>query len=287
MKLLYAFGSGMGHLSRGNALISTLGLSLNDFIIVTNSTFASQVFANSCIEYIPEEYCIDPEKLGNRIQSIIQHYKINEFYIDAFPLGLIGELNFITFNNCKLYYIARILNWDIYNQLIINCNIIFNKTLIVENLPEDQMTFIKSHTLEISQIDLLYEISTQNDRVKELVSSLINPFWLIVHSGSFEELEILWQHALEISTSLCLEPEFLIISKVTSKIQGKKLLQIDYFPASDFFPFADKIITACGFNAMNQTKDYFQKHIFIPFARKYDDQFLRARKRKDWILKNI
>jgi hypothetical protein len=41
------------------------------------------------------------------------------------------------------------------------------------------------------------------------------------------------------------------------------------------------IITGCGFNAMRQTLPYRERHRFIPFPRRYDDQFLRAARRRE------
>jgi hypothetical protein len=48
------------------------------------------------------------------------------------------------------------------------------------------------------------------------------------------------------------------------------------YPATPLLPLADRILTACGFNVMRQTAAYRQQHRFLPFPRRFDDQFLRA-----------
>ena len=52
--------------------------------------------------------------------------------------------------------------------------------------------------------------------------------------------------------------------------------QTNIYPASTLFESAERIFTACGFNAMKQTELFREKHFFIPFERRYDDQFKRA-----------
>jgi hypothetical protein len=45
-------------------------------------------------------------------------------------------------------------------------------------------------------------------------------------------------------------------------------------------PRASRIVTACGFNVMRQTEPYRDRHTFLPFPRRYDDQFTRAARRR-------
>jgi hypothetical protein len=48
------------------------------------------------------------------------------------------------------------------------------------------------------------------------------------------------------------------------------------YPARAYFPHADRIVTAAGFNAMRETEPMRERHRFVPYPRPLDDQFGRA-----------
>jgi hypothetical protein len=280
MKLYYAFGGGLGHLCRAHALINSIGSSPEDFIVLSNSNHTELIFDQSQIIFIPQEYYQKPIELKKTIQSIISENNITEFYIDSFPYGLIGELEGIEIQDVNLFYVARILNWENYLPLMGQSKFYFNKTIVIEDLPAEQNEFIRQNSKAVIKIELIYPETKLSENAKELINSFKKPLWLIVHSEPIYELKILYQHALEIAEIENKNPEFVIISQTTEKLNLDNVKQINYFPASDFFPFAEKIFTACGFNSMHQSMLYSEKHHYIPFARKFDNQFLRAKYRK-------
>jgi hypothetical protein len=284
MRLYYAFGGGLGHLSRTTAVIKTLGLSAEDFILLSNSSYAGLVFDPDKIIHVPESYYGEPDELKRFIQSIIIEYDISEFYIDTFPCGIIGELKGLIVDN--IFYIARILNWANYLPLSGNSKLYFDNTFVIEPLPTAQNEFVKQNSKDFIKIDLLYPQEKISQNLEKILATFKKPPWLIVHSEPFEELQLLYQHALEIAEIEGESPEFLVISQAKEKLNGDNILQINYFPAYDFFPYSDKIFTACGFNCMYQTIPFANKHYFIPFIRRFDDQFLRAKNRKQIIAEN-
>jgi hypothetical protein len=99
---------------------------------------------------------------------------------------------------------------------------------------------------------------------------------LIVHSDTEEEVLLLYQHAKDIALLEEIQPEFVIISPCVPTDIRDEVTLFDFFPAYPCFEGVQKIITACGFNSMQQTKRFARNHIFIPFERKFDNQFLRA-----------
>jgi hypothetical protein len=280
MILYYAFGGGFGHLSRTSALIHTLKLPLDDVLVLTNSKYAHIVFAREQILMISEAFYHKPDELFQLVKKVISDYGISEMYIDTFPVGILGELNELNTDSCKIIYIARILNWRNYFPLIGIKNLRFEKTFIIEPLPDIQLEFVKNNSNSYSDINIDYPKKQITAYGSGILNSFKEPPWLIVHSESFEELELLYKHALEIAEMQDQKPEFLVISQTNNKLEGQNILQINYYPASEFFPYCEKIITACGFNSMYQTRKYAEKHYFIPFERRYDDQFERAYQRK-------
>ncbi|MBI3652365.1 MAG: hypothetical protein HY231_15190 [Acidobacteria bacterium] len=146
-------------------------------------------------------------------------------------------------------------------------------------------------------------------------SGSTRPLWLIVHTGSPAEINELIAYAVEMSRQERLEPRLVLLtptppndtpddtpatqpptaqpeifapykglSVAYSKPEATAQIRVehfDFYPASAIFPVADRIITACGFNAMRQTEAYRDKHRFLPFERQFDNQFARAYRRKN------
>ena len=53
---------------------------------------------------------------------------------------------------------------------------------------------------------------------------------------------------------------------------------VAHVPAVDLYPTADRIVTGGGFNAVRQTEAWSDRHLVVPFERRFDDQFARARR---------
>ncbi len=67
-------------------------------------------------------------------------------------------------------------------------------------------------------------------------------------------------------------------NKIEAKTQGK--IKAELYPAAQLFPAASRIISAAGFNVMLETEAWRAKHDVVPFARKFDDQYRRAARRR-------
>ncbi len=280
MVLYYAFGGGLGHLTRASAVMYTLGYQSNDFFILTSSEYASLVFKEENIVKFPKDLYAFPGELKVRIESIIIHYKIDVFFIDSFPFGINGELNNLQIGNCRINYIARLLNWTNYCELVSNFKLRIDTSFIVEKLPDNQLSFILNYSNRNQYLDLKYPTPNNFEKTDKILAQIETPFWLIVHSGDFNELNLLYQYAKDLAELENQKPNYLIISQVNMKDVLLPCKLINYYPASEFFTTAEKIFTGCGFNAMAQTVQYIDKHHFIPFKRRFDDQFIRATYRK-------
>ena len=62
------------------------------------------------------------------------------------------------------------------------------------------------------------------------------------------------------------------------------VMRLHAYPARYLFPLAERIVTACGFNAMAETAPYRPIHRFLPMPRALDDQHARAARVRgaDW-----
>ena len=281
MILYYAIGGGLGHLCRTRAVINTLHLQVKEIVILTASPYASAVFKEEKIVNIPANYQDKTSALRGFINELIQIHHITKIYLDTFPAGIVGEFNMPFTDKIEIIYIARLLNWNNYSKLIHEQLFNFQRTYVIEPLTSKHNQFIEKFSEISMELELVYPEGSINSKNLNLLATFKNPPWIIVHSGPFDELRLIYQHATETAQIEGKNPEFLIISQIDEKIDDQNAIQIKHFPASVFFPYAEKIFTACGFNIMYETRRYADKHYFIPFKRKFDDQFARALLRKN------
>jgi len=274
-RLFYANGGGLGHLTRTSAFISMKNFLPKDCIILTASAKAFLFFETSQIEIIPSQLAENKELLVLFIQEKVIFHQVNEFYIDTFPLGIFGELQWVDFKNIQVFYLARLLKWKVYKPIFEKMPFYFIETYIFENLEQTHFIFVKQYSQRVSHLSICYPKVIIDKKMFFLRDNSVEK-WLVVHSEPKEEVEILMKYASDLAISQNKIPLFFIITQasIDSNLSFHKL---DIFPAYSVFPYFDKIITACGFNLMNQAKFFKNKHIAIPFGRKYDNQFARCK----------
>lgn len=252
----------------------------------------------------------------------INDLNIGEIYLDVFPCGLVGEWNNITellvnyqrdvsfsetnFLEIKFYSISRHLKWQNYKQLITK-PLFFEASFMVEALESEHLAFITQHSKSVKTLKLvpfqynLQQNNSQNNYKTNLKSNLETPFWLIIHSEPLEELLILLEYTLEKQLIQKSNSKIIIISQISKdkfieflqKISNIIQIDLNYieiintFDTQNLIIHAEKIISACGFNVMQECENFSDKHECIPFERRYDDQFWRASQRKKQLFKSI
>ncbi len=286
MKLYYAMGSGLGHLARAAAFLLSQNIPSEQVILLTASHHIGFGGLPEGLEVltIPSVFSQQKENYQSFLEGLIQQYNIEEVYLDAFPVGILGEWCFFGGQpDLKFYYIARLLNWEIYAPLLAGTNIQFVKTFCTEKLTTLHQAFVHAHSESVLALSLHYPevaMSQQDTDTLEALRLKHPCLWLIVHSEPVEELEMLIAHAISCAALENIAPKYLVISQVRPSEAHEYLLYLEAIPNTFIFEKVDKIFTACGFNLMQQTQAYQHKHIFIPMQRRYDLQFERARRRR-------
>ena len=278
MILYYAMGGGLGHLTRALAVIHTL--QMPDYKILTASPYAEKIFDRSNLIHLPTSLEKHPKLLKNRIRDIMQDLQPGSFFIDTFPMGIFGELMTVKFPaGTKLIYISRILNFQKYMERK-DTNLHYDISYVVEEgLTPDYINFMDKCSVKVENIDLKYPDNIVPQKYKELKEKSNKPIWMIMHSGSGEEVDVLVRHAKEMAELEEVNSSFWVVtqSDFEEKVDNKIM---DIVPSYGMIPYADRLFSACGFNMMYLTRNIKIPHTFIPFPRKYDDQFRRARIRK-------
>lgn len=269
MHVFYVQGGGLGHMTRVDKLIRFLDLKPENIIIISPSIFAHHFKAYT---FKTISWNASVEDWTASISKVLLEYPVTSFYIDAFPMGLKGELIPIykEFKELEYVYISRILKWDIYlMNMPIAYRPFFNKTLALERVYTDHYQWISQRSKVLINIDL-----TDVYKIEKSVQLTAEPYILIVHSGGIKEVLALCEIAeRDIKTK---KHKIIVFTQVDLKLKTSRFhVKKSIFPVSQYFKYAEKIYTAAGFNSIHELHPYKSKHVSIAFNKLYDDQIFR------------
>lgn len=283
MILYYAMGGGLGHLVRARAMAHTLGW--HDMTVFTASPYAAdpRVLGGFARVQVPPELAAARTEYGELLYDTIDRIQPSEIVVDTFAVGILGELpSLITGPAVPLLHVARYVKPELLPPPHRSPLIHFDTTYVVEPLAGEHVEFVTALSSEVIPLELIdppaHILADQHARI-EAHAPAGTPLWLVVHSEPHEETEQLVQYAREMAMIEGIAPRFVVATPEADAFAREPdddILAIDLFPASALFARADRIITACGFNAMRQAAPFGDRHRFLPFARRYDDQYLRA-----------
>jgi hypothetical protein len=285
MILYYAVGGGLGHLTRARALLHTLGIQ-EPATILCSSPFGAdpRIAGPHEIKIIPHSLMDNRKAYTLWFRKWLAEQNPSALYVDAFPSGILGELCGIAFpRSIRLIHVARFLRWQEYQQVLTGDLPPFERTLRVEPLDADQSRVLQQQggeNLNLSLADPPAFLDSNTERIIQAQRKKQEALWLIVHSGAVTEVQDLIDYAKEMSQLESVAPRLLLVAPQQVNDCPSSILQMDLYPATMLFPIADRIISACGFNIMRQTESCEEKHRFIPFPRRFDNQFLRAARRR-------
>jgi hypothetical protein len=258
MILYYALGGGLGHLTRGRRVLETLGLTAQA-AFVTASPYAKDPRVTGGIPVIdvPKELEHTPAAHHTWIRGILREHRTERLLVDTFPGGIQGELCGL---DIEMDLVARILRWDEYRRVVPGELPTFDTTWLAEDAE------VRTTTRRTVPLDLAPAPSPAIES---------DDYWLIVHSGPEDEVRELVAYAAELRT-LAHNPAPVRVATRTPIPLPPGFALIDEYPASRLYPAAARIITAAGFNTILETAPWRSKHHAVPFARRFDDQYLRA-----------
>ena len=255
----YAPGGGLGHLTRGRRVLEVLGI---DATFVTASPYAgdARVTGGRPAIAIPKELEGDPDAHRTWLQSLASERMI----VDTFPCGLQGELCGL---DVKMDLVARSLKWDAYRREVPGPLPKFETVWRVEELEPEHESALGACT----PLSLASPANRQPPTA--------NRYWLLAHSGPAGEVRELVAYAEELRRIAKSEEPVLVATRCDIALP-ENFERIDAYPVAPLFANASRIISAAGFNVMLETEPWRDKHDVVPFARRFDDQFARAARRR-------
>jgi hypothetical protein len=281
MILYYAIGGGLGHLTRARAVIHTLGLG-DDVAVMTASRLARdrRVMGRATPIEVRPELAGDRHTYDRWLRATVERLEPEAIYVDAFPAGIVGELCGFPFSaGVPIIHIARLLRWDRYRTIITSSLPCFERVYCVEPLTDEHARALGECTGGLAPLELHDPPWALDPSVEERIRSIASagaPLWVILHSGPAAEVEELLRYADRMACEEDIEPQVIIATQSAPDTLPARAIHLDLYPATPLLPFAARIITGCGFNAMRQAAAYCERHRFIPFERHYDNQELRA-----------
>lgn len=265
MILIYAYGSGLGHLKRVSDFLQDENYTPDQCLILTNSEYATFWSADFTIIKKENSFFASKREFFIFFEDLCLQHEIDEIIVDVFPSGFYGELAdcLVDFKGRKIL-LARILQ-DTY--FIKNpAKPYFDHLYIMEKgVPDSNYVFGSSE---------LYQHIKQTESITKVED--MAPYFLLIHSQPLSEVlylynlakmyrkgqKIIIQTAIEIPVEL-LDPDCETILMVKT---SRNLLE-----------GAELIFSAGGYNMVKELLPYVVKCKCVPFPRTYDDQFLRKR----------
>ena len=272
MILYYAAGGGLGHLTRATAVLRRLEAG-RPAALLTASPFAGdgRVTGGLPVVQIPAELDRDLPAYREWLSGgVLADDAYDTLYVDSFPGGILGELCGLDLKRLALRHVARRLRWSRY------------ATRLHEPLPQYERTWVLeplegAHTAALAACsDGVEGLDLPPATCDPATSPPPEPLWLIVHSGPEHEVADLVAYADEQRRLEGAHAHLKVVSPAAPRELPPHAEAVDLYPAAPLYPGAERIFTACGFNAMRETEPYRDRHRFVPYPRPLDDQHARA-----------
>lgn len=265
MILIYAYGSGLGHLKRVNDFLTQEKYNPQNCLILTNSTYSAH-WGNSCkIIFKENSFFSLKEEFFNFFQELCFEYRVEEIIVDVFPAGFNGELTeFLAEFKGKKTLLARILKekYFIKNSEKPTFDQIY---LMEKGVQDSDYSFEKAEEYFLKPLMIPSAPGTQKLDYFLLIHS--QPLSEVLHLYALAKMyrngqKIIIQTMVEIpKNNLDLNTE-VILSENTNE---------------NLIENAELIFSGAGFNTVKELLPYRKKWKCTPFPRTYDDQFLRKK----------
>ncbi len=253
MIVVYAMGGGLGHLARTRRVLAALEPEGTQATVITASPLAAAIPFGGNTEVIvaPRDRAAFPRWLKDTLQGLAP----DTVLVDAFPLGIFGELaDQSLLPEAKLVHVARLLRWNAYRSAFPGTPRRYDATFVVEALTPAHASFIRDHSARVESLALAAPAAPPLESGAP---------WLISHTGPQSEVDALHAFARREAARRGERPRFAFRT-----------------PGAPGFESFGALVTACGFNSMLEGEAYGPRHFFLPLARRFDNQPLRAVRRR-------
>jgi hypothetical protein len=285
MIVCYALGGGLGHITRTRALLHTLGLAGEPVTVLISSPQAldPRALGGWSPLLAPPEATASRQALGDWVAHLLARLRPRAFYVDAFPGGILGEFCGRRWpRGMQVFQAARRLRWQQYRRRLAGELPPYDRAYVLEPLEDEHRAALAACAEDLAELALEDPPSAPLAPLAAAAGGAvsISSAWLVVHSGPAGEIHQLVAYAADLCRQEGRAEPLVLIAPVRPRDLPAGVAHLDVYPAWPLFSSANRIISACGFNAMRQTAPHQDRHHFLPFQRPLDDQFDRASRRR-------
>ncbi len=274
--LYYALGGGLGHLVRAGRFLRAQNLAENA-LILSASEHADDARLNSgvAVARVPWELQRDVAVLRDWLAEAIESVAPEIVCVDCFPAGILGELaQLAPLAGRRLWQIARLLRWSEYAPLAANAPR-YERAWRLEPLHAAHECWLRERCGEMREMRLPAPIMPPQSLPDG------RAFWLIAHSGPRQEVSELIAYALEQRRIEAADAVIAVASFDPPSPLPEYCIPIAAAPLAGWYARAQRIFGAAGFNFVDETAGFRNKRVLLPFPRRFDDQFERARRSRE------
>ncbi len=274
--LYYALGGGLGHLTRARAVLATLGVQARVLALSPHAQDPELVQGLDLLP-LPADQSGRPGALSDWLGRLLWETRPGRLYLDSFPCGILGELCGLPLPpDLEVHYLARLLRWDRYARRVQGMPPRLHRVHLLERLNPQHTGWLAEQGVEVVPLVLKQpELPCPAEAMARL-AGLRPPRWLVVHSGPPGELRELLDYARDMARAEGVRPTPVLIAPPALACVESGVVRLHAYPARYLYPLVERIVTACGFNAMAETEPYRAIHRFLPMPRVLDDQHTRA-----------
>lgn len=273
--LYYAIGGGLGHLVRAGRFLCARELA-ESAVILSASEHAADARLSSGVPVrrVPSELQHDIPALREWLTQAIEDLAPDIVCVDCFPAGVLGELaDLPALRGIELWYVARLMRWKEYAPLA-RAAPHYAMAWRLEPLQPEHERWLSGRCAEVSD----FQIPTPSMPPQTLPDG--RAFWLVAHSGPRQEVSELIDYAMEQRRIEAADVAIAVASFDPPSPLPEGCIPIAAAPLAGWYVPAQRIFGAAGFNFVNETERFRSKRVLLPFPRRYDDQFERARRNR-------
>jgi hypothetical protein len=264
----YAFGGGLGHLTRARHVLAALGHG-DRATLLTTSPFAADARVTGGLPVItaPRHLEGDPPALRRWLADTFAALEPSELIVDSFPGGIVGELCGLQLPPAR--HVARRLQWPVYSRRLSGPLPRYETTHILEPLAPDHAAALARSSRSITDLELAVHTGHE-------MALTDRPHWLVVHGGPDPEVVELLRYAADMRSMEHADPEIFAVTPRPPSWLPTEAQWRNVYPVTPYLGRAARVITAAGFNLMRELAPLRDRQRFMPFPRALDDQFHRA-----------
>jgi hypothetical protein len=154
-----------------------------------------------------------------------------------------------------VHHVARLLRWPVYRERLCGVPPFLTSAYVLEPLTAAHETFLRQQSLGLRPLVLQDPPAIPGPALAFWLSWLsrhTRPVWLIIHAGSTAEMLELVAYARETSRLEGVQPQLVLLAPHRPRTLPSSVIYSNLYPITPLLPFANRIITACGFNLMRK-----------------------------------